>query len=149
MVTELFELTDRFVPRSRDVASEDFDGEFVVLDLKSGKYFSLLDGSAIVWKGLMSGHSATTLCARLPADDPRRNAVASLLTSLMDHGLIVVATAPVADPADDLAAILAASTGGFEVEMFDDLADLLVADPVHDVDEETGWPAMPPGKTEA
>ena len=53
---EMVVSTDTYVPRSRDVASEDFDGEFVVLDLASGKYFSLLGGAAIVWRGLMAGH---------------------------------------------------------------------------------------------
>jgi hypothetical protein len=138
------ELTDRFALRSRDVASEHFDGEFVVLDLESGKYFSLLGGSAIVWRGLLSGHSANTLCGGLSASDPRRAEVVALIASLFEYDLLVVSPAPVAPPPDDVVVALADSSGPYEVEMFDDLADLLQADPIHDVDQETGWPVLRP-----
>ena len=134
--------TDTYVPRSRDVASEDFDGEFVVLDLASGKYFSLLGGAAIVWRGLMAGHSLDSLCTGLPAGSPRRAEVEKLVQALID-GRLIIPGAALAAPTAGIAAELAASTGPIEVETFDDLADLLVADPIHDVDAETGWPVMP------
>jgi hypothetical protein len=134
--------TDTFVPRSRDVASEEFDGEFVVLDLASGKYYGLSGGSAVVWKGLMAGHSVTSLCAQLPDGDPRRAEVATLVGSLLDSGLLVVANGGAVAP-PGLAVELAAASGPFAAEMFEDLADLLLTDPIHDVDQETGWPHRP------
>jgi hypothetical protein len=138
------QLTDTFAPRSADVASEDFDGEFVVLDLANGRYFSLLGGSAIVWRGLTSGHSVETLCAGLPIGDDRRAEVAGLVEALLTHNLIVVSAIPVADPPREVPSDLASASGPFTVEVFDDLADLLLADPIHDVDPETGWPALRP-----
>jgi hypothetical protein len=138
------ELTDRFVPRSPDVAWEDFDGEFVVLDLESGRYFSLLDGAALVWRGLTSGHSVETLCAGLPDRDRRRSEVVGLVERLLGYDLLVVSPAPIAEPPRDVVVALAGTSGPFEVDMFDDLADLLLADPVHDVDQETGWPVLRP-----
>ena len=30
------------------------------------------------------------------------------------------------------------------IEIFDDLAELIFADPIHDVDEQAGWPAPRP-----
>jgi hypothetical protein len=38
---------------------------------------------------------------------------------------------------------MAAAGMTFDLAVFDDLADLLIADPVHDVDEEAGWPHRP------
>jgi hypothetical protein len=35
---------------------------------------------------------------------------------------------------------LSALDGAIKLEVFDDLSELLVADPIHDVDEEAGWP---------
>jgi len=132
---------NRFRLRSRDIASEDFDGEYVVLDLASGKYFSLLGGSAIVWRGIMAGHSLDSLCAQMPADDAKRQAVGQLLEALVGHALII-SDEQVGEAPAEISAELAASAGPFEVDVFDDLADLLVADPIHDVDPETGWPVM-------
>ena len=47
--------------------------------------------------------------------------------------------------ADDavMAAELAAAEPQFTVEVFDDLADLLIADPIHDVEATAGWPHRP------
>lgn len=134
--------SESYRPRDNDIASEDFDGEFVVLDLGSGKYFSLAGSAAIVWRGLMAGHSVDTLSAGLPQDDARRGLVAGLVETLLVHNLLVPAGA--AQPADPaVPAVLAASTGGFGVDVFEDLADLLVADPIHDVDTRIGWPHKP------
>jgi hypothetical protein len=135
------EFADRYAPRSADVACEDFDGEFVVLDLGSGRYFSLLGGAALVWRGLLSGHSIASLCAALPAGDTRRDGIAALVRRLLDYDLLVVSN-PAAEPPPGIPAEVALAEGPFEVEMFDDLADLLLADPIHDVDPDTGWPAM-------
>lgn len=128
--------------RSDDVASEAFDGEFVVLDLKSGKYFSLSGASAIVWRGIVAGHSVASICGVLPEADPRRDGIAGLVASLVANGLIV-ATPESRPRPDDTLLDLVGAVGPFGMEMFDDLADLLVADPVHDVDQEAGWPHRP------
>jgi hypothetical protein len=135
------ELKDRFAPRSADVAWEDFDGEYVVLDLARGRYFSLLGGAALVWRALTSGHSVHSLCAALPPDDVRRAQIVALVDRLLGYDLLVVSSLPTAPP-DGSANELARTEGPFNVEMFDDLADLMLADPIHDVDPDTGWPAL-------
>lgn len=136
------QLTDTFRPRDSNVASEDFDGEFVVLDLESGKYFSLADGAGVVWRALQDGHSIESMTAGLPAGDTRRGAIESLVGALVAHTLIV-AEAAATTPSDATAQAVAASGGPFSVEVYDDLADLLVADPIHDVDQGAGWPRRP------
>ncbi|MEO6396383.1 MAG: PqqD family protein [Devosia sp.] len=135
--------TDHFLVRDKDVMCEDFDGELVVLDLRSGKYFSLAGGAAIVWRGVVAGHDVTSITAALPAGDARREGVSALLTSLLEHKLLVSAPGHDGAAPAELAAELAASSGPLTLDVFDDLADLLVADPVHDVDLETGWPKLP------
>lgn len=139
------QITDTFRPRSDNVASEDFDGEFVVLDLETGKYFSLAGGSAIVWRGLMSGHSVETLTAGLSAADARRTEITALVGQLVDHQLLVAAGTPAAGT-PETAAELAASAGPFTIKSFEDLADLIMTDPIHDVDEGAGWPHRPSGE---
>lgn len=134
--------TDRYVPRDHNVAAEDFDGEFVVLDLDSGKYFSLAGAAAIVWKGLIAGHSLASLVGGLPEGDARRAGAERVVNELLGFNLLRAEGTATGGPAE-IAAELAAASGGFEVQSFDDLADLLVADPIHDVDAEAGWPHKP------
>lgn len=125
---------------SNDIASEEFDGEYVVLNVASGHYFSLAGGAALVWKGLVDGHSLDALFAGFSDDAPQRAEIEKLVQQFVAHGLLT--------PADRVAPSAAVPSLGiegltFEVTAFDDLADLLLADPVHDVDEQAGWPHRP------
>jgi hypothetical protein len=133
---------DTFVLRDSDIAAEDFDGEFVVLDLTVGRYFSLAGGAAIVWRALAGGHALGAAEAAFAEGDPRRRAVTQLAEQLVAHQLLK-AGAGAPDPDAAVLAELALSPGPFEIEVFDDLADLLLADPIHDVDAEAGWPHLP------
>jgi hypothetical protein len=136
------DFADTFALRDSDIAAEDFDGEFVVLDLTVGRYFSLAGGAAIAWRALAGGHTLGAAVTAFPEADPRRGAVMQFAEQLVTYQLLKAgAGAPAPDPA--VLAQLAASPGPFEIEVFDDLADLLLADPIHDVDAEAGWPHLP------
>jgi hypothetical protein len=135
------EPTGHFRQRSADVAWEDFDGEFVVLDLRSGRYFSLLGGAAMVWHGLTSGHSVEALCEVVPPGHPLRAQIVELVERLLEFELLVPQSAPT-PPTEAVPSELAGSIGPFRIDMFDDLADLLLADPIHDVDPDSGWPVV-------
>jgi hypothetical protein len=132
-----------FKPRSLDVAWEQFDNDAVVLDLESGAYFSLADGAALVWQALMQGHAVEALCASVPANSQTQAEIAGLVQQFQEHHLVVPvpgseSVAPTS-PLPDLSGL----TGTFRFDMFNDLADLLLADPIHGVDPSTGWPVLP------
>jgi len=135
---------DSFVLASPDIASEEFDGEYVILDLGSGRYFSLSGLAAAVWRGLVDGHSVSTLGAGLAAGDERIGLVAQAAEAMVGHGLLRRGGQPPNGPVPDaILAALAEAEPVLRIEVFDDLADLLVADPIHDVDETAGWPHRP------
>lgn len=136
-------MANTYAIASDDIAAEEFDGEFVVLDIARGHYFSLASGTALIWQGLVDGHSADALCSRLDASSPVRAQIDGVIASFLEHGLFTPAARNAETPVDPIAEALAAPGLAFEVEVFNDLADLLVSDPVHDVDEEAGWPHKP------
>ncbi len=136
-------MANTYAISSADIAAEEFDGEFVVLDIARGHYFSLASGTALIWQGLVEGHSSEALCSRLDASSPVRAQVDAVVASFLEHGLFTPAARDAETPVDPIAEALAAPGLAFEVEVFNDLADLLVSDPVHDVDEEAGWPHKP------
>jgi hypothetical protein len=131
-----------YVVKGRDVVAEDFEGEFVVLDLGTGRYYSLAGGAAVIWRGIVGGHSVDTLCAQLPDGDPRRADAAATVATLIEHALIVASDAGPSGPSET-AIEFAGTSGPYSIEVFDDLSDLLIADPIHDVDPEAGWPHLP------
>jgi hypothetical protein len=127
---------------SPGVIAEEFDGDIVILNLEDGRYFSLRGAGPIVWNALMAGATAQTIIdSANPARNDRVDAIIQFLCRL--HELQLIRTASevtnisVATPID----WNSLSAGDRpEIEVFDDLAELILADPIHDVDAEVGWP---------
>jgi len=118
---------------------EEFDNEYVVLDLDSGRYFNFSGGAALVWRGILAGCSPDSLSSELAKDSQASIAFQNFFTTLLANNLLISDDQPVKD-AENLPAQIAASGTDFNFESFDDLAALLVADPIHDVEMEAGWP---------
>jgi hypothetical protein len=129
-----------------EVTSEIFDGELVVANYKSGVYYSISAEGCWIWQGLAHGLTVTEIvnwlsghfrsqAAELPA------LVQNFIGRLAAEGIILESS-----KGDALAEALPVLTGSVfaepTVERFDDLQDLLMLDPVHDVDH-TGWPRRP------
>lgn len=136
-------LTLRYAIAGRGIVSETFDGDIVVLDLDSGRYFSFTDSGCALWEGLVEGVAPEALLPEggLYTGEELRG----FLQQLIDYRLLAV----VDQPADAVAPAATAEKLSQAVEkpaitVFDDLADLFLADPIHDVEEEAGWPLRNP-----
>ena len=119
---------------SADVVFEEFDGNLVVLNLASGQYFGPNSPAAAIWTSLVSG-----VCPADIADaGPKANAVNKFVKDLLSLELILPAPDAKATLKPSEIAILRAIESEPPIEVYDDLADLIVADPIHDVDQEAG-----------
>lgn len=124
-------MTGRFTRASPDIVHEDFDGDLVILNVQTGEYFGLNAAAATLWTEIMAGRDPALAASETGAQFARR---------LLDLGLVVAADGP----AEPTAPITLASAP--EIEVYDDLSDLILADPIHDVDETAGWPKRPDEK---
>lgn len=125
------------------ITYEAFDDEFVVLDLNTGKYFSLAGLAAWVWHAVVvAGCDPVALSASLAQKPEAQAAFASCFAALHEADLLRLDSRPAAAGTAWPGAI-AAVPAEFRFEAFDDLAALLVADPVHDVESTAGWPHQP------
>lgn len=136
--------TDYMVNRPQ-VVDEVIDGEAVMINLVTGRYYCTNAVGALVWQGLVQGGSTDQITGALAAvfsDAPADLAdhVAAMLRRLEEEGLVVAGGSPAAESVDLGAAVDAYVVP--EVEVFTDLTDLLLLDPVHDVDP-AGWPHTP------
>jgi|SRR5882724_7111468 len=131
--------SDVYAVASKDIVFESFDGEAVVLDLSSGKYFGFSDSGSRVWQALSSGVAADALigATTLNPDD-----LEGFISRLLDFGLLAPADAPAQPLSGNLLAELTATSEPLKVDVHDDLADLIVVDPIHEVEEPLGWPAV-------
>ena len=122
-----------------DVVFEAFDEEVVLVNLETGNYYSLRGSGPRVWMALSSGIPVEALAGSIAAETGTQAhsieaEIASFVGELLDAAIVVEAQrdAP-ATPAWE---------GPFEapnLETYTDMQDLLLLDPVHDVDS-TGWP---------
>lgn len=126
----------RFRVAAPQVVGDVVDGEAIVVDLGSGRYHRLVGAGALVWQAVAEG--------RTP---PTTGPVGGLVAALLEAGLIVPESdagdrAVVAGAADAGAADWPAieDDGRLALESFDDLADMLLLDPIHEVDPDAGWP---------
>jgi len=139
-------LTERYELNSPPIIAEVVEGEVIAIDLDRGSYYSLASGAADVWVALTTGRSSADILASLPsASEPRlAGELQRFIESLLAERLIRLASADRPAAADHAAgasgAIAAWSEGVLRFERFTDMQDLLILDPIHEVDEEAGWP---------
>lgn len=115
------------------IAAEVLDGEAIVIDLVSGAYFSFSGWSSWVWESLAAGVDRDEL-------EPAFEHVGGFdefVDAVVEAGLLL--------PRGDLAPAPSPTPPGtpvtaLEFDRFDDMADMIQLDPVHDVSRETGWP---------
>lgn len=120
-----------------DCVAEEFEGEIVALNMQTGTYFSIKDNALNVWHDLSNGHPVAALVAAAGAGTPMAVAIEKYAATVVDEGLMRPAGAPL-NPQAPLALVL---DGELPVlESFSDMQSLLLLDPVHEVDDQQGWP---------
>jgi len=118
-----------------DIVSEVFDREVVVLNLATGRYFGLNPSASAIWEALISGAPFLEIQEAFGAQDSLDNFVETLLS----NDLLAPNDSTNAMNTD-LRKRLSECADRPEVEAYDDLADLIIADPIHDTEAEVGWP---------
>ncbi|HGG06109.1 MAG TPA: PqqD family protein [Aliiroseovarius sp.] len=130
---------NKFEVPSESIVHEEFDGDLVILNLETGQYFGLNLTASLIWNALMQGASADSLASI----NGISSTLQSFITRLVDLGLVVETTSPGTQPDPVLKKSLEDASAAPDLEIYDDLSDLILADPIHDVDNAEGWPKMP------
>src|SRR3954451_515405 len=109
----------------------------MVIDLNSGAYFSFVGAAADIWSLMASGAglagTVDRIAARYAIDVPTvQRDVGTFVAELTAHELLLDGSARDESPLDLGPVAVTYETP--ELERHDDLADLLLLDPVHEVD---------------
>jgi hypothetical protein len=128
-----------------DVIHQVIDGEAVIINLSRGFYYSLDRVGAEVWDALAQGRSRAEVVAVIAAAYEGQGvdaAVTALVDELVAEELIVERAGHACEGGE---ATRSERRGVFEppiLRKYTDLQDLLLLDPIHQVDE-AGWPQTP------
>ena len=127
------------------VVGEVIDGEAIVMDLKSGLYYSCLGTGAAIWSFMESSCTVEAIEEALAAHFPDSASavskdLADFVARLLEDKLIRHAAK--GEPGQSPNVQLLAAIEHYakpELQAYTDMQDLLLLDPVHEVDE-AGWP---------
>jgi len=115
----------------------------VVLNLLTGKYFGFNSSAGVVWEAMTQGCALASVEEKLPNEISSE----SFLSDLLSHELLKSSDAAKVELPADLAARLASVDEQPEMAVFEDLSDMIMADPIHDTDTEFGWPVESSAKS--
>lgn len=138
------------------IVSETIDGEVIILNLDRGRYYSLTRTGTDAWAAIGLSASADEIVDHLltryeGARSEVEQAVRQLLEELRREELILPLSPGASGPGSspDQAALPPSEVGGSrpafetpELQTYTDMEDLLLLDPIHEVDE-SGWPNRP------
>ena len=143
--------TGRYEPAGPDIVSEEIDGEVIIVNLRNGNYYSLTRSATAIWAGIQRRATVEQIQHDLALRYSGESAAMEQgLTELIQALELEQLVAP-CDHAEPGAAVDGAPIGGPAgarreayaapvFERFTDMGDLLLLDPVHEAEEQKGWP---------
>ena len=135
--------TARYKINEPDVTFESFEGELLVINLGNGNYHSLRGSAVQIWPGLAAGQNVEEIAPIWESHGDHSGAIQTFVDQLVAAELII----PRGDkPIEVLSSPSAASEFTTPLlENYTDMQDLLMLDPIHEVDV-SGWPKQAPEK---
>jgi len=125
------------------------DDEVVMIDLETGNYFTFRGSATRIWACIEAGMSSRETLGHLQESFDGDSSVMEqgirwLLDQLLVENLIVPTDEP---PTRNVSLASEGERQGYSdpaFEKYDDMADLILLDPVHEIDQEKGWPKKAP-----
>lgn len=128
---------ERYEVNRPDVVDESVDGEVLIVHLGTGTYYSSRGAGDAAWQMLAGGHTPSEAATPLGQSE---ESLRQFLAQLVEEGLLRPRTT---EPVE--VAALAPVAGSLVLEKFTDMQELLLLDPIHDVEQDEGWPNVRAG----
>jgi coenzyme PQQ synthesis protein D (PqqD) len=132
------------------VVHEMVDGEVLIINLENGSYYQLVDAAVQAWRGIERGATEEELNALLRSrylaePEEINSGLAEFLSELKDEEIIVrEQSSNHGEPEPGLEETSGKTPfTGLKLTKYTNMSDLLLLDPIHDVDEQ-GWPNRKP-----
>ncbi len=114
------------------------DGIAIIINSETGIYYGMNELATTVYENLISGAPAETILSALksmqgaPADLEEK--FSSFINSMLEKELIVKS-----EDSEGIANLNKVEDFTLSLKEYNDAQELLLADPIHEVKEETGW----------
>ena len=122
------------------------DNHAIIIDSETGNYYYLnILASKVFWylvRGATPGGLSESLLKVPGCPEDIQKRIEDFCAQMVEEKVLNAAEWEQFDGEFDTGEFWFAEGAEFKVEKHADMADLIVADPVHDVDEEFGWPVL-------
>ena len=122
------------------------EGQAIVINFTTGMYYGTSSPGSAVLDSLLAGAAVEDVCKAIQAlpgcPEDIQAQLDTFIGQLLEKEVIVPAEGTGAPCAIDAASLADGFT--LTVDEFAEVQDLILADPVHDVDVEQGWPILNP-----
>lgn len=145
---------EKYQVNSTKVVAETIDNEVVIVNLEKGDYYSLVKSGAQIWSKVEQNLTQAEIIQQMIAeyDDSEEKItkdVTGFIEILKKEGLVLVET--IEGDNNNLATVNSNGTKKLEfdlptLEKYTDMEELLLLDPIHEVDEQEGWPNVKAGE---
>ena len=125
---------------STKVVAEDFGSEIVILNMENGKYYSAHGNASALWRDVTSGYPIPKILESIQGQIDTK-LIDAFIKELVDEGLVIPTDSPTnSSKTSEFIEALKSSTEFSPLQSFDDMSELILSDPIHDVAEDIGWP---------
>ena len=121
------------------------DNQAIIIDSSTGHYYALNELSSAVFDALAKGAGTDALLRALRSLAGTPTNVEAQLQNFVDRLLgyeILLPAETVSDVVIELSEDFLSFGFALDLDQFDDAQEIMMADPVHDVDLDEGWPIL-------
>jgi hypothetical protein len=137
----------KFIINTDHVSSEIFGEEAVVVNFMTGKYFGMTGSAPVIWQLFETPITRDDVIDKLTGLKGQTNEfienVQSFINILLQENLIIESGISNFEKLQSKTVTI--NPNDLQIpclEIYDDLQELIVLDPVHDADPERGWPVQ-------
>jgi len=122
-----------------DCICEEVEGDLIVINLLSGRYYNMRGASVIAWNAIIAGVAPSQL---IKASDLTAEQLIAFehYTGVLVKEELIVTTEQESTKVDVLPLIIHDEASPFQVDIFSDMEEMLRLDPIHEADANLGWP---------
>lgn len=139
---------EMYTIRTPQISHETIDGETVIINLDNGNYYSMDGIGADIWNLISEGASKDSIINVIDNNFQVERKdfeikLNSLIDQLLDEGLIKKNNEGKNTFDEKNFDLISDSSEGYKdpvLHKYTDMQDLLLLDPIHEVDDNSGWP---------
>lgn len=126
---------------SPNCISEEIEGDLIVINLSTGRYYNLRGPSVRLWQKLAEGTPPSLIGEANKWGETQLHLMTRFLESLIEEGLIVKNDVQTQYVAPQELLIQTLDDNSFQMDIFTDMEEILGLDPIHEADTtDAGWP---------